>query len=361
MPTQKRRIAVVTGSRAEFGLLRSTLDALQTDPRVDLRVIVAGAHLATGTWKDVRDAGHHVAARVRMQRKGQSGRLADAAATGRGISGFASAFAELKPAILLVLGDRIEAFAAAAAASIAGLHVAHIHGGDRAEGVADEAMRHAISKLAHLHLAATEGSRRRLIRMGEREDLVFNVGSPAVDGLAAVEPVEPRPGLIVLQHPVGASDAQEARWMKATLAATADRARVVLMPNHDPGRAGIVRAIEALREPIIEHLPRVTFVRLLCSADAIVGNSSAGLIEAAVLGTPCVNIGPRQAGREKPSNVVDCDYGEAPVRTALKRALGRGRRKINHPYGPGGTGAAITELLTTIDLNDVPVRKRNTY
>src|SRR5881394_2962134 len=173
-----RTVAVVTGSRAEFGLLRPVMKAIAGHPALNLRVIVTGSHLLSPaeTINDVK-ADFAIDATVAMQSivNGQaseppSGRLSDSASLGRGISGLAEVFSRLSPDVVVVLGDRIEAFAAAAAASVGGIRVAHIHGGDRAEGIADEAMRHAITKLAHLHLAATELSARRIVLMGEKPD-----------------------------------------------------------------------------------------------------------------------------------------------------------------------------------------------
>jgi UDP-hydrolysing UDP-N-acetyl-D-glucosamine 2-epimerase len=354
-----RTIAVVTGSRAEFGLLEPVMRAIEARRGLRLRVVVAGLHLARGTWRGVRDAGFGIDARVRMQRAGESGRAADVAALGRGIAGFGRAFERMRPDCVVVLGDRIEVLAAASAASVGGVRVAHLHGGDRAEGVADEAMRHAVSKLAHLHFAATSLSRKRLVRMGEDPERVFNVGSPAADGLRDVVAADDAPDVIVLQHPVGATDANEARWMRATLKATRDQRRLLMAPNGDPGCAGVRRALRGI--DTVEHLPRARWLSLLAGAKVIVGNSSAGLIEAAVLRTPSVNIGPRQNGREKPANVIDCDYGERAVRSAIKRAMKLDLRRMRHPYGDGRAGQRVAELLAGIDLRSVGLRKRNAY
>jgi UDP-hydrolysing UDP-N-acetyl-D-glucosamine 2-epimerase len=354
-------IAVVTGSRAEFGLLEPVLHAIRAERTLRLRVVAAGAHLAAGTWRDIEAAGFTIAARVPMQRRGESGRDADMAALGRGVSGFARLWARWKPDVVLLLGDRIEPLAAAAAASVGGIRVAHVHGGDRAEGVADDAMRHAISKLAHLHFPATVASRARLIRMGEDPAVIFQVGSPAVDGLGRVEPACGGPELIVMQHPLGAADDQERTWMAATLRATAGYPRLVMAPNADPGSAGIRAALRAARVPAVEHLPRERFLALLAGARALVGNSSAGLIEAAALRVPAVNIGPRQAGRETAGNVVACGYGAAAVKAALRRALQLKRAGLRQPYGGGHAGERMARVLAGIDLERVMVRKRNSY
>lgn len=357
MSKRKRDIAVVTGSRAEYGLLEPVLEAVARHAGLNLQLIVSGAHLVSGTWRDVR---WPIAARVAMQRRGRVGRGEDVEAIGRGVAGFGRVFAEMEPDVVVVLGDRIEPLAAAVAASVGGFCVAHIHGGDRAEGVADESMRHAISKLAHLHFAATVASRSRLIRMGEDPRRVFHVGSPAVDGLAAVRPATDAPAAIVLQHPIGSSDEEERRGMAATLEATRGLDPLVMAPNSDAGSRGIRAAIGAAGVTPIEHLRREEWLSTLAGCEVIVGNSSAGLIEAAALGVRCVNIGPRQAGRERAGNVVDCDYGVHAVRAALVRAL-RNRVTRKHPYGTGRAGEKIAAILGRIALERVTLRKRNAY
>ena len=373
-----RRIAIVTGTRAEFGLLRSTIDAVAAHPELECLVVAGGAHLLPPacTIEEVRGSlplGATLAAEVPMQVPGRIGRDADAAALGRGVSGFAEVFAELDPAAILVLGDRIEAFAAAAAGSIGGRRVVHLHGGDRAEGVADEAMRHAITALAHLHAAATEESGARLRRLGEDPTTVHVVGSPAVDGLDAIGPLDDAafedlgsPRTVVLHHGCGLDSAAERAWIDAALAAaTAHGPTLVLSPNADPG-SDVVRdridAAAAANAAITrrDHLPRETFVALLQRVDAIVGNSSAGLIEAAILGCPAVNLGPRQGGRERPGSVIDI---ERPDPDAILRALevaARSKRTITHPYGQPGVGPRIANLIAEAIKTPAP-RKRLTF
>ncbi|MEM1355160.1 MAG: UDP-N-acetylglucosamine 2-epimerase [Planctomycetota bacterium] len=359
----KRTIAIVTGTRAEYGLLEPVMAAVGARPGLSLQLIVTGTHLVTDSIRDIR---FPIAARVRMQKKVSDtfspfSRAADVQALSRGISGLGKAFERLEPDVVVVLGDRIEAFAAATAASIGGYRIAHLHGGDRAEGVADEAMRHAISKLSHLHFPATAQSRKRLIRMGENPANVWKFGSPAIDALKGVKPAEDAPALIVMQHPVGASEEDERRWMNATLKATAKYDRLVMSPNHDPGRSGILAAITDYGIQPVDHLPRPRFLELLAGAKAIVGNSSAGLIEAAALRTPAVNIGPRQAGRERPRSVVDTKPQLNAIRLAIRDALSMDTRQLRHPYGNGMTGPRIAEAFASIDLNVVPINKHNLY
>lgn len=361
MPSKQKTIAVVTGSRAESGLLTSTMHAIGAHRALRLRVIVAGSHLVQGTWRDIRDAGLPIDAKVRMQVKGKSGRSADAEALGRGVMGFGKAYAELRPDIVVVLGDRVEVLAAACAAAVGGVRLAHIHGGDRAEGLADEAIRHAVSKLTQLHFPATALSRKRLIKMGEAVEHVLCVGSPAVDGLCDIEAAADAPELIVMYHPTSGDAEKEARGMRAILTATRGYGRLVMMPNLDAGGEGIRRAIRAAKIKPVEHLPRERFLSLLKGAEAIVGNSSAGLIEAAALRVPCVNIGLRQNGREKPGNVVDSSMSERAIKDAVRRAVGLDLRRMRHPYGGGDTGRKIAELLAGVDLRAVSIRKQNTY
>jgi UDP-hydrolysing UDP-N-acetyl-D-glucosamine 2-epimerase len=371
-----RRIAVVTGTRAEFGLLAPVMRAIRARADQQLLVIPCGAHLIAPaeTYRDVKAAfGANIADAVPMQIAGRTGRLADVEALGKGIARFGRSFERLAPDWVVVLGDRIEAFAAASAGSIGGFAIAHIHGGDRAEGVADEAMRHAITKLAHLHLPATERSRERIIRMGERHDSVFVVGSPAIDGLAGIPPLSDglfaelgSPDTIFLMHPIGRTDEhEESAAMAALETLLADPARRVLAlhPNFDPGRGGILRALEtaAARTPdrlrLVRHLPRERFVgvlrRIAASGGLLVGNSSAALIEAAALRLKVVDIGPRQSGREHAGNVISA-AGEAPgqVAAALRAAAALKLEGLSHPYGDGLAGERIAELLATVNPHD---------
>lgn len=388
----RRRIAIVSGSRADFGLLAPVARAVAESPTLELQMIVTGPLARSEPFASaVRDGGYHLHKPVARENVAVSyvvpmqddsvGRAADVQAVGRGVANLGTLFTTLLPDVVLVLGDRVEAFAAAAAASIGGFRVAHIHGGDRAEGVADEAMRHAISKLAHLHFPATAGSRRRLIRMGENIAHIWQHGSPAIDGLNDVHPPDSKflkafgidtsePYALILQHPIGDSDAREASWMGETLSAVRklDVRVLVFAPNRDPGRDGIVSAIHAEGVDAISDLPRPDFLRLLTGATVMVGNSSAGLIEASAVpsavwgrrGVPVVNIGPRQGGRERPGNVIDSDYGQSAVARAIDTALTT-RRRWRNPYGKGDAGLRIAATLASVDLADIPIRKRNGY
>lgn len=368
------RVAVVTGSRAEFGLLTPVMRAIEANSELELLVIAAGSHLIqpADTFRDVKKL-FAVADSVPMQVAGRTGRYEDAEAVGKGVGRFARSFQRLNPDWVVLLGDRIEPFAAASAAAMMGIAIAHIHGGDRAEGVADESMRHAISKLSHLHLAATKQSAERLVRMGEKPEHVIVAGSPAIDGLATMERLGDEafaevgsPTVAFLMHPVGRHAEVEEAAASGVLAALQNERVLALHPNHDPGRDGIVRAIEHSGVKARSHMPREQFVgllrRLAESSGLLVGNSSAGLIEAAALQLPAVDVGPRQTGRERPSNVVHVAEGESNIRDAITRARDLDRRHIAHPYGDGHAGTRIAECLAAIDPGDpVLLRKLCAY
>jgi UDP-hydrolysing UDP-N-acetyl-D-glucosamine 2-epimerase len=294
-------------------------------------------------------------------------------ALGRGILGFAQRFESFRPTVVLVLGDRFEAFAGAAAAAVSGIHVAHLHGGDRAEGIADESMRHAISKLAHIHLPATTCSAQRLIAMGERVESVHVVGSPAMDGLDQIKPMTDdeyqqlgRPDIVMLLHPTGDDDAIECDRASMLLKIASEAGRVLaLHPNFDAGRDGILDAITRSGCAAVPHLARERFLSLLQRVRLLVGNSSAGLIECSALGVRCINIGRRQAGREKCANVTDVtEWNYQTIQREFERTLSLPRLspgEVDHPYGDGHAGERTAASLATIDLQAISIRKQNAY
>ncbi len=367
------------------------MHAVKAHRRLELRVIAAGSHLIppARTIKDVEKQ-FAVHARVAMQKPGvRTSRNQDARSVARGIAGFARLFARDKPDWVVVLGDRIEAFAAASAASIGGIAVAHIHGGDRAEGVADEAMRHAITKLSHLHLAATEQSAERIVRMGEDAKSVHVVGSPSIDGLKGIKPLAPKElgpwrkvRTLVLLHPAGLGTAAEAAFASELIKAVDEAAHgevLALAPNLDPGREAILKAIfrragtaAGKKWHFCEHLGRARFARLLktlakAGDGLLAGNSSAGLIEAAALGVNVLNVGPRQAGRERAGRVAempaaDARQGSRAIAALLASASAGGRKPPAHPYGDGRSSQRIARLLASVDPHDIALlRKRNAY
>ncbi|CAG0961752.1 GDP/UDP-N,N'-diacetylbacillosamine 2-epimerase (hydrolysing) [Phycisphaerales bacterium] len=371
----RTRIAVVTGSRAEFGLLRPVMKAVEKHPHLELAVIAAGSHLVSPglTYHEVKKE-FLIAAAIPMQVAGRTGRAADVEAVGIGVSRFGRMFEQLKPGWVVVLGDRIEAFAGAAAAGIGGFALAHIHGGDRAEGVADEAMRHAISKMAHLHFPATAASGERLLRMGEDPARVHVVGSPAIDDLAAITSLNDTafaelgsPTVLFLMHPIGRDDETEEAAAAQVLEGLSGARVLALHPNLDPGRDGTLRAILGATGVVERaHLPRAQFVgvlkRLASGGGVMVGNSSAALIEAAAIGLPAVDVGRRQAGRERCGNVIHVEReGAEDVRAAVSKARTL-RGPHAHPFGKGNAGERIAAILAAAGPEGRDsLRKRCTY
>ncbi|MCC6427973.1 MAG: UDP-N-acetylglucosamine 2-epimerase (hydrolyzing) [Phycisphaerales bacterium] len=371
----------MTGSRAEFGLLKPVMRAVERHPGLELMVLAAGSHLISPgeTFYDVKRS-FPIADSIPMQIAGRIGRAEDAESMGRGIARFTRSFVGLNPDWVVVLGDRIEAFAAAASASIGGWAVAHLHGGDRAEGVADEAMRHAITKLAHLHLPASRQSAERLIRMGEAEVRVHVIGSPAIDELEGIPPLPDAeyerlgsPRAVVLFHPIGRHDEAE-EWSASAIIEALRRMELLdgtlgMHPNHDPGRRGIVRALEGALagERLLSHLPREQFVGLLKrvaeAGGVLVGNSSSALIEATALRLPAINVGDRQSGRECPGNVLHAADGDVDaIAGAIVKARVLDRAGITHPYGDGKAGERAAHWLANTDPRAPGfLRKHNSY
>lgn len=379
-PGEKLRVCVVTGTRAEFGLLRPVMRAIHQHQSLELAVIAAGSHLISPatTFHEVKQH-FNIAEVVPMQIAGKTGRAEDVEATARGVARFGRAFVNLRPDWVVVLGDRIEAFAAGIAASIGGFALVHIHGGDRAEGIADESMRHALTKLASIHFPASPASAERIVRMGEDATRVHQVGSPAIDDLASIEVMPDdqynamgSPTVVFLMHPVGQPLEVEEAQASAVLDGLRDERVVALMPNFDPGRDGIVRAlanVSATRTNVViaEHLPREQFVGLLKRMTTVqgvlVGNSSAGLIEAAALRVPVVDIGSRQSGRERVANVVHTPFAQSEsVQQSVQRARSLDVSNLAHPYGDGKTGPRIASVLASVNPRDGQLlRKKCSY
>jgi UDP-hydrolysing UDP-N-acetyl-D-glucosamine 2-epimerase len=377
---KRKRIAVVTGTRAEYGLLCSSLAAIDAARRLDLHLIVCGMHLLKSFGDTVRDIaadGWPIAARVPMQR-GDDGATDQAEGLARGVSGMSRYFAKADIDVALVLGDRIEALAGALAAVTTGRAVAHVHGGDVALGDADDSIRHAITKLAHIHLAATTQSARRIIRLGEHPECVHCVGAPGLDRLhqlvrdhEATAPGHAKTALVI-QHAHGRSPAVECRVAEALLQATAAAGlkRVIVYPNTDRGHSGVLRAIAAHVKharsgdvTVRRSLPRDAFLNALMEADVLVGNSSAGIIEAPLAGTPTVDVGDRQAGRQPGGSSVlhateDGDSIRAAIARALRRRPKRGGRTV---YGDGHAGERIGVILEETEIGPALLRKRIRY
>lgn len=376
-----RKIAVVTTSRADYGLLSRLMRAIARDRALKLRVVVTGGHLSNRFGKTEREIvadGFHIDARVQMT-PGSDSPKAAADALGAGMKGFARELARLAPDILVVLGDRLELLAACSAAVALRIPIAHLHGGEASEGSLDEQVRHAVTKLAHLHFTAAEPYRRRVVAMGEDPRRVFNTGAPGLEAAADLVPISPRelearvglaldrPFALVTVHPetVGA---RAGGVLEAVLAGL-DRARLPAVLTYAGADAG-GRAINARlerwaaarpgRAAAVASLGQRAYLSLLARAAVVVGNSSSGIIEAPALKTPTVNVGARQDGRLRASSVIDCAPNAPAVSAALRRALSpsfRARCRGKSPYGAGRVSAKIAAALKRVPLDGLLVKR----
>jgi GDP/UDP-N,N'-diacetylbacillosamine 2-epimerase (hydrolysing) len=376
-PRSSRRICFVSGTRAEFGLMRPVLQAIQSNPRLKLQIVATGMHLDRRhgqTIEQIRKDGWPIDAVVDWNDPSR------AAAVGKAIASLSETFKNLKPEIVLIVGDRVEALAAATAAHLDDIAVAHVHGGDRALGQMDDALRHAISKLAHLHFPATKSSARRLEKMGEDRWRIHRAGSPGIDGIkhiaaAPAQLAREFPGLkqfaLVVLHPMDADDSLEFR--RATMVSDALRksgihSTVVIYPNNDPGSRGIIRKWESLnkdsRFTVRRDVPRDIFLGLLRDAVVLVGNSSGGIIEAASFRTPVIDIGLRQLGRERCGDVHNVPYQAQAIARAIGQIWRNGhprRGKYPNLYGGRNAGSTIARALASIEIDTKLLRKIVSY
>lgn len=375
---------MLTGNRAEYGLLRWTMREIADDPALELQVAVTGAHLEPKfgmTVRQIEEDGFAVDARIPMQLE-ESSPVGITRSMAAGLAGIAEALDRLKPDILVILGDRYEIHAAATAAMIARVPIAHIHGGEATEGAIDEAIRHSVTKMAHLHFVAAEAYRRRVIQLGEAPERVFIVGACGLDNLARLEALDPRGleaalgfplgdgFLLVTYHPATLAPEESVRGTKELLAALdrfPERRVLITGTNADPGGAPI-RAMLVdyarerparvlLRESLGQHL----YLNALKAATAVVGNSSSGIIEAPSFGVPTVNLGDRQRGRLRAASVIDCGETREAIAAAVGKALDPGFRAALDPsatpYGRPGAARLIRDVLRSHPLDDI-LRKK---
>lgn len=375
-----RRVCYISGTRADFGLMRSTLVAIRDHAGLDLSVIATGMHLSPAfghTVDEIEAAGLPIAARVPVPLEPATGATM-ARNIGVMLGAFVDALEADRPDIVLLLGDRGEMLAGALAAIHLNIPVAHIHGGERS-GTVDEPVRHAISKLSHLHFTATEQARDRLIRMGERAEAIHVTGAPGLDDLgdgtlpdrAAVtrqHDLDPdRPFALMVYHPVLQEAATAADDTRRILEALTDAGLQVLavLPNADAGSDGVRTALTKVASTagvtVRTHLGRPDFIAAMARADVMIGNSSAGIIEAASFGTPVLNVGPRQNLRERNANVVDVAATDQALAEGLAGLLAGGRYPAANVYGDGRTAARIADLMATMPLDAALLMKVNGY
>jgi UDP-hydrolysing UDP-N-acetyl-D-glucosamine 2-epimerase len=366
-----RRICVVTGSRADYGHLQPVMKAIAADPGLTLQVIACGQHLDPRfgeTWRAIVADGFAIDAKVDQELANDSA-LAVAQATGRGVARIAAALSELRPDIVLVLGDRYEILAAGIAALLLTIPLAHLHGGEATEAAIDDAIRHALSKMAALHFVAAEPYRRRLVQMGENPARVILTGAPGLDhldtmtflsrdelaadlGIALTPPV-----FLVTYHPVTLQTDHGTGGMAALIAALARYPAATIVftgVNSDPGHAALQESVRHFvaagpHRVYVASLGQRRYLSAMKIADAVIGNSSSGLIEAPALGVPTVNIGERQKGRLRSASVIDCGEEDAAVAAGIARALDPAFRaslaRMTPAYVHGGAAAKIVAAL----------------
>ncbi|MBE0440314.1 MAG: UDP-N-acetylglucosamine 2-epimerase (hydrolyzing) [Gammaproteobacteria bacterium] len=375
-----RKVCVVTGTRAEFGLLRWLMDEIRRHHNMELQVVATGMHLSSEfglTYREIEDAGFSINERVDMLLSSDSSN-AISKSIGLGLIGFADVFERLKPDLLVVLGDRYEIFSAVSSALIAGIPVSHIHGGELTEGAYDDAIRHSITKMSHLHFVATDEYRRRVIQLGEQPSRVFNVGGMAVDAIKRVEimgreSLEESLGfkfgnrnLLVTFHPAtldhGMGTSEQMRELLDALHELDEINFIFTMPNADTGSR---RLGEMVRDFTNSHsnsclhvsLGQLRYFSCLSYVDGVVGNSSSGLLEAPSFNIGTINIGDRQMGRIKASSVIDCE----PKRVAILQAIDSlyadefqdMLKSVTNPYGDGGASKLITQTLAKYPLENI--------
>lgn len=372
-----RKICFITGTRAEFGLLRWLMYEVQAESMLELQVIATGMHLSPEfglTYRDIEQAGFSIDAKVEMLLSADTA-TAVTKSMGLGLIGFADAYARLAPDLIVVLGDRFEIFAATAAALIAGIPVAHLHGGETTEGAFDEAIRHAITKMSHLHFVAAQDYQRRVIQLGEQPERVFLVGGLGIDAIKRInlldrEALETsldfklgRRNLLITFHPVtleSASSQQQMAELLSALDELTDTHLIFTMPNADTGGRGLAGMVETFvatrgNTRMYASLGQLRYLSCMKYVDGVIGNSSSGLAEAPSMGIGTINIGDRQKGRLSATSVIHCAPNAGSIREALIKLYDPAFRSslaaTVNPYGEGGASRKIVNVLSSHTLD----------
>ncbi len=382
----KRRICVVTGTRAEYGLLYWLMKEIQDDHELDLQIIVTGMHLSSEfglTYKKIEEDGFQIDEKVEMLLSSDTP-VAIAKSIGLGVIGFADSLARLKPDILVVLGDRFEVFAAAQAAMSARIPIAHIHGGETTEGAIDEAIRHAITKMSHFHFTAAEPYRKRVIQLGEAPKMVINYGAPGLDTIKKIKlldkvafesAIDFRVGhlsFLLTYHPVTLSTEGSEQPFNELLNAIEhfSEAKIIFTKtNADTAGRVINQKIDEYAEKrpnrvkVFTSMGQLLYLSAIKNMDIVLGNSSSGIVEAPALHKPTVNVGMRQQGRIRADSIIDCEENEQAIVNAIKKGLSPEFQSIvknvKSLYGQGNTSFKIKEYLKNVSLQNVLMKKFN--
>ena len=380
-----RKICFITGTRAEYGLLSRLMKMVQDDTDTQLQIIATNMHLSPkfgNTYQEIERDGFIIDKKIPILEEGKDDANATLKSMAKALNGFADAYDELKPDMVMVLGDRYEILAADTAAHIERIPIAHIHGGEVTEGAYDDAIRHSITKMSHLHFTSCEEYRHRVIQLGEQPDRVFNVGSIGVENIkmlplmskAEIEKeidftIDDKT-ILVTYHPVtlGKRTAKEdIDDFLSTLDEKKDLRIIFTMPNSDTGGQAIVEAINTfvdknpLRAKAFKSLGVIRYLSLMRQCLAVVGNSSSGLIEVPSFGIPTLNIGNRQKGRIAADSVCHCETDKTSVLAGLDKILSSEFRQLAanvvNPYDKEGTASAIFRIISSYPLNGIIHKK----
>jgi len=377
----RHSVCAVTGSRAEFGLLRPLLIRLNTAPGIDLRLAVTGSHLSQSfgnTQDEIEVGGLPIHKRIAIPLEGD-GKLDMAKAAGAALTLFAEYFSVFRPDMLIVLGDRYEIFAAASAAAMLGIPIAHLHGGETTEGAVDEFFRHSITKMSTLHFTSCEAYRRRVIQLGEAPERVFNVGSTGVENilnmplmsLAELEEslgfaLKGKPYSVVTFHPVTLEDDTAEGQLRELIRAMdsfLEMKYIITLANADAGGRAINQLWQKEAEShknwfVVPSLGVKRYLSALRYAKMMIGNSSSGIMEGPAMRIPTVNIGDRQKGRVMAESIISCEPQCGEIRSAMRRALSdtfqQFARQAGCPFGNGGSSEKIGSIL--LDFLKTPDR-----
>ncbi len=378
MENKTQKVAVFTGTRAEYGLLFWLLKDIQSDTDLALQLLVSGMHLSPEfgeTYQQIEKDGFKIDEKIEILLSSDSA-VGTAKSMGLGVLGFSDALARLQPDVLVILGDRFEALAAAQTAMIMRIPIVHLHGGEITEGAYDDAIRHAITKLSYLHGTSTDEYRQRVIQLGEAPERVQNVGAIGLDHLKRADFMSvdelaqslefplTKPFFLVTYHPVTLGDeAPEASFQALldALEAFPEHQVILTYPNADDGGRRIIPMLEAYaasqpeRVLAIPSLGQVRYLSAVKHATAVVGNSSSGIIEVPAFDVPTVDIGARQKGRLAAKSVLHCEANHADIERAMLSAVARDYKEpteaIDNPYGQGNTSGKVIEMIKTLDFN----------
>jgi len=380
----KRKIAVITGTRADYGIMKLLLKKIQESKNLELQLIVTGMHLSPKfgyTINEIKKDKFKIAEKIPLLPK-QDSNYEMSILIGKGIILFSQLFKKLKPNITLILGDRDEMLSSAIAAYHMNIPIAHIHGGDRTKGGIDEYNRHAITKMSNIHFAASKKSYDRIIRLGENPKFVFHTGSPAIDQIkenkiTTKKELEKKYDLkftgfeiLLLQHPITTQSEQSKNQIIQTLRAIVKlkQKTIAIAPNSDAGNNEIIINLRNFSKKhtfikMYRTIPREDFLGMLKNCSVLVGNSSSGMIEASYFNIPVVNIGIRQNGRESGKNVIHVDFSQQQILKAIRSSQNKKNTisKNEFLYGKGNASTKINRCLEKIKLDKELIKKQISY